>query len=68
MLRMGNDLDKLKQYAGSQARLAAILGVTPEHISRMVNGSRAVPEYVRVIVELIEKLPPESWPARWRKK
>ena len=65
---MGNELTRLKQYAGSQARLASILGVSKEHVSRMMHGTRDVPEYIVVIAEIMDKLPPEQWPARWRSK
>ena len=67
-LRMSTDIKRLKRYAGSQARLAAILGLTPEHVSRMMTGAREVPEYITVIADLMDKLPPEHWPARWREK
>lgn len=64
---MGNDIDKLKKLVGTQARLASILGMNKDHVSKMSLGKREVPEYVTVIAELIEKLPPEDWPKRWKR-
>jgi len=63
---MSNELKRLRQFAGSQARLASILGMTKDHVSRIVTGKCPTPEYITVIAELMDKLPPEHWPARWK--
>ncbi len=63
---MKTAIRRLKELLGSQARVAAALGVSPEHVSRMMHGNRDVPVYVDAIVELLEALPPKDWPERWR--
>ena len=60
------DLDKLVHLAGSQRRLAAVLGMTEENVSRWRSGRRNVPAYVSVVVELLEAVPPKDWPERWK--
>lgn len=57
---------QLRKIAGTQRRLAVILGLTEEHLSRISNGHRAAPAYMRVIAELLSALPHKDWPERWR--
>lgn len=58
-------LDILILAAGTQKRLAAILGMSPEHISRWRHGARNVPKWVVRLAEFIEMTPPKNWPAAW---
>ncbi|MCV0371750.1 hypothetical protein [Filomicrobium sp.] len=58
-----NDAERLASILGSQIRAARVLGVTPEHVSRMVKGRKDVPEYVTVIADLLEQTPRGQWPA-----
>lgn len=64
-LRMGNDVYRLKTLLGSQVRIAEALGLSPEHVSRLINGSVKMPEYIPAIVELLEALPRKDWPERF---
>ncbi len=52
---------------GTRTRLAEALGYRREHIGKMLNGDEPVPEHLLAILELLEALPPEKWPQRWRK-
>lgn len=61
-----NPVRRLAEIAGSQKRLAAILGVPEERISRWVHGVHRTPGTIAVIAELIDRLPPKDWPERWR--
>ena len=56
----------LVQAAGSQRRLAEILDVSEENVSRWGTGARNMPPYLDVVAELLERLPPKDWPDRWR--
>lgn len=49
----------------SYARIGRALSISPQHISRMATGSRPTPIYIEAIIELLERLPPKDWPARW---
>lgn len=60
-------LSTLVQCAGSQRHLAAVLGVSQEHISRWMRGHYPVPQWVIAMAEVMEKVPPKDWPDRWRK-
>lgn len=61
-----SDLTRLVRIAGSQRKLADALETTEETVSRWANGSRKVPPYVSVVLELLEGAAPNQWPARWR--
>ena len=63
---MSHGLKRLRNLFGSQARIAKAIGMTSEHISRIANGQRKEPEYLTVIAELLEALPPKDWPKRWK--
>lgn len=52
---------------GTRTRLANALGYRREHIGKMLNGDEPVPEHLLAILELLEKVPEEEWPQRWRK-
>lgn len=56
----------LRYYAKSSRRLAEILGVTENQVSRWLRGKANPPESIVVIVELLEALPVKDWPERWR--
>ena len=58
--------DKLYAIVGSQRRIAEALGLTKEHVSRIATGKKNVPEYIEAVAELLERTPPQDWPARWR--
>jgi transcriptional regulator with XRE-family HTH domain len=61
---------RLAEIAGSQQDLAKVLGTTPETISRIANGHYPEPEYLTVILELLELLDAlpqrRALPERWR--
>ena len=65
---MGNEdvARQLVKAVGSQRQLASILGMTEAHLSRVLNGKKAVPDYMGLILELLEALPRKDWPDRWR--
>lgn len=56
----------LVRCAGSQRKLAEIVGVSEEHVSRWMKGKYPIPEWVPALSETMERLPPEQWPDRWR--
>lgn len=58
--------DRLYALVRSQKRIAAALGMTKEHVSRISTGKKQVPEYMEAIAELLEQTPPQDWPARWK--
>lgn len=60
-------LNVLVQCAGSQRRLASVLGVSEEHVSRWVHGRYPVPQWVVVLAEAMDQLPRKDWPERWSK-
>jgi DNA-binding transcriptional regulator YdaS (Cro superfamily) len=60
-------LTVLVQCAGSQRRLASVLGVSEEHVSRWVHGRYPVPQWVVVVAEAMDQLPRKDWPERWSK-
>lgn len=51
---------------GTRTRLAKALGYRREHIGKMLNGDERVPEHMVAVLELLEALPPERWPERWK--
>lgn len=51
---------------GSTAKLARATGRHPSHLHRIWAGKRPVPVDLIVVAELLEALPPERWPDRWR--
>lgn len=59
-------LSNLIQCAGSQRRLASILGVSEEHISRWMKGKYPIPQWVLSFGEVMNKLRREDWPERWK--
>jgi len=59
-------IDTLVRCAGSQKRLAGIIGVTQEQISRWRHGRYPTPKWIGALAEAMELLPPNQWPARWR--
>lgn len=68
MSTMSTTIKRLKELrGGSQKELAAILGISHEHLSRIANGKFEEPETFKVILELLESSPPNQWPPRWRK-
>lgn len=52
---------------GSGSRFARGLGLSVEHVGRVLNGSAAPPEAWIAILELLEALPEDRWPDRWRR-
>jgi len=59
-------LSLLIQCAGSQRRLAHVVGVSEEHVSRWMKGRYPIPDWVVALAEAMERLPPQQWPERWR--
>ncbi len=57
---------ELSRIVGSQRRLADVLDVHEETVSRWVRGAKAEPEYLTALFELISVVPPKDWPERWR--
>ncbi len=52
---------------GAHARLADGLGIARTTLLRVYTGETVdVPGYLPALVELLEALPPERWPERWR--
>lgn len=52
---------------GTRTRLASALGYRREHVGKMLNGDEKVPEHILAVLELLESLPEDQWPERWRK-
>lgn len=59
-------LNVLIQCAGSQRRLASILGVSEEHISRWMNERYPIPKWVQAFGAVMNKLRREDWPEEWK--
>ena len=55
-------LAALKALLGSQRRVADVLGVSEEHVSRMINGHTDVPRYVALLAHCLQTLPVKDWP------
>lgn len=51
---------------GAKTRFAQAMGLSREHVTRTLNGSEDVPEWWIAVIELLEVLPQERWPKRWR--
>jgi transcriptional regulator with XRE-family HTH domain len=49
-----------------QQRIADALDLSKEQVSRIARGKSPVPTYMEAVAELLERLPPEKWPERWR--
>jgi hypothetical protein len=52
---------------GTTARLSRATGIHQSHLHRIWAGLRPIPDMLFVVVEFLEALPPEQWPARWRR-
>jgi len=52
---------------GTTARLARALDRHPSQLHRIWAGKRPVTPELVAFAELLEKLPEEDWPDRWRK-
>lgn len=57
---------ELVRVAGSQKRLAEIIGVPEERISRWMHGHHRTPHTMQVILELVQGLPRRDLPERWK--
>lgn len=55
-----------KQY-GVTTWLCKCLGRSQGHVSKILNGQRATTEEWIAIAELLECIPQDRWPQRWRK-
>lgn len=53
------------QVRGALKWFAHGCGMHPDHLSRAL-VTHAVPDYVLAVLELLEALPPDQWPDRWR--
>lgn len=51
---------------GSISRFARALGRHPSHLHRIFAGKRPVPEDLAAVIELLETLPADQWPERWK--
>ena len=60
-------LASMIRAAGNQRKLAAVIGVSEEHISRWGKGKYPIPDWVLAMAELIEQIPPRDWPERWKR-
>lgn len=59
--------ERLYGLVRQQKRIAEALGMTPDQISRIARGkSKKCPEYMEAIAELLERVPPQDWPERWK--
>ena len=58
---------RLKAILGSQARIARVFGLTPEHVSRIATGNKPEPEAFKIALEFLETVPPRDWPERWHR-
>ncbi|MCB1506621.1 MAG: helix-turn-helix domain-containing protein [Hyphomicrobiaceae bacterium] len=65
-MKTSQALDTLVQVAGNQRKLAEVLDISEEHISRWRNGKKPIPTWVVALAEAMELLPPQQWPQRWR--
>jgi hypothetical protein len=52
---------------GSASRFARGMGLSVEHVGRVLNGSGEAPDGWLAVLELLEALPHEDWPERWKK-
>lgn len=53
---------------GAHTALAAALGIERSTLLRIYTGeTQRAPGYVEAVLELLEALPKDQWPARWRK-
>jgi hypothetical protein len=51
---------------GATARLARALGKHASGLHRIWAGKRPLPEDLKAVIELLEKVDPKDWPARWQ--
>ena len=52
---------------GAHTRLASGLGVSRSTLVRIYTGDTdRVPDYLEAILELLEALPSDKWPERWK--
>ena len=58
-------VEVLTSCAGGSNRLARIIGMSPEHVSRLRAGRYPVPEWMHALAEAMNALPRKDWPARW---
>ena len=66
MKKLPYTLERLVGIAGSQQDLARVLGRSVEHVSRIANGHQPVPEYMTIILELLDAIPQDrALPRRW---
>lgn len=61
-----DQLRALIRCAGNQKRLAAIVGVSEEQVSRWKAGVYPIPAWVPVMAECLDAMPRGQWPERWR--
>ena len=51
---------------GSHSRFARGLEIENSTLHRIYAGDSGVPGYAVATIELLDALPPEQWPKRWR--
>ena len=59
---------RLRVLFGEEWRLKLVINIGKDYatLKRWMNGELVIPQYVTVIIELLEATPPKHWPERWR--
>lgn len=47
---------------GARAKVSRILGYSREHVGKVFNGHLPMPDTWVVVLEFLEKVPPDEWP------
>lgn len=51
---------------GTNTRIANALGYDRSHVGKVMSGEYPMPEHWLAVLELLEALPPDQWPKRWK--
>ncbi len=60
------NLLRIKAILRTNDRVAAALGLSREHVGRILAGRHPEPAGAAVVAHLIEHCPPHCWPLDWR--
>jgi hypothetical protein len=58
-------LARLTSILGTQKRVAEVFHLSQDQVSRIARGKHGVPEYMQVVLELLECVPVRDWPPRF---
>lgn len=64
--RIAPNFHRIKAVMLTNERVAKVMCMSREHVSRVFAGKHPEPPIASVIAQIIERCPPMLWPDEWR--